>query len=139
MQNIQKLNTSDKMLILKATANISEKILKENAQFILNQLLKKDEFYKSNFGKLIKRSFGNKTVKETLEKKQKDLIKLQCEIEMLKALSPDSLYKEAELTLVSEPSDLANETAMDLLATLLEGLDSKRLTKIATKLAASKR
>ena len=139
MQNIQKLNTSDKMLILKATANISEKILKENAQFILNQLLKKDEFYKSNFGKLIKRSFGNKTVKETLEKKQKDLIKLQREIEMLKALSPDSLYKEAELTLVNEPSDLANETAMDLLATLLEGLDSKRLTKIATKLAASKR
>lgn len=139
MQNIQNLNTSDKMLILKATTNISEKILKENAQFILNQLLKKDEFYKSNFGKLIKRSFASKTVKEVLDKKQEDLIKLQREIEMLKALSPDTLYKEASITLVSEPSNLANEIAMDLLADLLEGLDSKRLTKTATKLAASKR
>lgn len=131
--SLKDLNAKDKMLIVKQLENYAKEIYDDNKTFILNQIIKAEENYSSDYGKLEKRHYNEKTVAEVLEEKQKKLEELQKEISTLEKLNKDAIIKEESNTLVAKPSSLALDKVKDLTQDIIKGLASKRLEKSASK------
>lgn len=131
--NLKDLNTKDKMLIVKQLENYAKEIYDDNKIFILNQIIKAEENYTSDYGKLEKRHYTEKTVQEVLEEKQKKLAELQEEIATLEKLNKSAIIKEQSDTLVAKPSSMTLDTVKDITQDIIKGLASKRLEKSASK------
>lgn len=131
--NFKNLNVKDKILIVKQLEDFAETIYKDNKNFTLNQIIKDGNNYSSDFGKLEKRHYNEKQVKEVLEKKKQDLAKLQEEINNLEKLNQNAIIKEESDTLVAKPSSITLDIVKDLTKDIIKGLASARLTKSASK------
>lgn len=131
--NLNDLNTKDKILIVKQLENYAKEIYDDNKTFILNQIIKAEENYISDYGKLEKRHYTEKTVQEVLEEKQKKLAELQEEITTLEKLNKSAIIKEESNTLVAKPSSVALDTVKNITQDIIKGLASKRLERSASK------
>lgn len=131
--NFKELNTKDKILIIKQLQDFAKNIYEDNKTFILNQIIKDDKNYSSKYGKLEKRHYNEKLVKDVLEKKKQDLAELQEEISNLEKLNQEAIIKEESDTLVAKPSSVTLDIVKDLTADIITGLASARLSKSASK------
>jgi len=136
MANISNLNAKDKLLIAKALIDIATDLYKDNTDFVLNQILRNEEMYKSEYGAFWKQVNTAKTIAETIEDNKKKIVKLQEEIVMLeKAEDKSAKVKEETIVLKSRHSEIADKIAIEMLQDIAEDLQSKKLQKSATKVA----
>jgi hypothetical protein len=132
--NLEKLDTKEKMLILKAILEMTKAIYKDNADFILNQVMKSDDFQIQNdFGMFYKKVTEAKTVKDKIEANKNKIEELLQENEMLSKEDKDSIVTEERVDLMSKCSAEAEEAAEFLLDRVIKGLQSKRISKSAQK------
>ena len=136
MVNISNLNAKDKLLIAKALVDIATDLYKDNTDFVLNQILRNEEMYKSEYGAFWKQINTAKTIEETIEDNKKKIVKLQEEIVMLeKAEDKSAKVKEETIVLKSRHSEVADKIAIEMLQDIAEDLQSKKLQKSVTKVA----
>jgi len=133
MINMKKLQPKDKMLVVKAVADIAKTIYSNNTTFVLNYILEKGE-YNSEFGKFYNSHSNAKTVQDVIDSKKAQIKKLQNEIAVLKTIEDKNItiYADASDTLCSKHSSVADDIAKQLLADLYEDLGYNKLVK-ATK------
>ena len=132
--NLEKLDTKEKMLILKAILEMTKAIYKDNTDFILNQVMKSDDFQIQNdFGMFYKKVTEAKTVKDKIEANKNKIEELLQENEMLSKEDKDSIVTEERVDLMSKCSAEAEEAAEILLDRVIKGLQSKRISKSAQK------
>lgn len=133
MINMKKLQPKDKMLVVKAVADIAKTIYSNNTTFVLNYILEKGE-YNSEFGKFYNSHSDAKTVQDIIDNKKAQIKKLQNEIAVLKTIEDKNItiYADASDTLHSKHSSVADDIAKQLLADLYEDLGYNKLVK-ATK------
>jgi len=133
IKNIQKLNTKDKMLIVKALIDIATKIKKDNDTFIINQLIKNGN-YDSNYGKFYTQTIPAKTIQEVIDTNNAKIKKLQEENnELEKQTDKTAIAKDKTIRLMSKHSQQADNIANEILKTIIDNLDSRRLEKSASK------
>lgn len=134
MKNLSNLNTKDKMLILKAIIDKGQNAYKSNTQFVINQLVKNGENYSSDYGMFWTKTTKAKTVQEVIDENYEKIKKLQDEIATLGTIADKStIVKEETITLMSKHSAEADSIADELLEGITDTLDSKRITKAASK------
>jgi len=132
--DISTLGTKEKMLILKAILEMTKTIYKDNTDFILNQVLKAEDFQiKNDFGMFYKKTTSAKTIEEKIAANKAKIEELQEENEMLSKENPNDIIAEETTTLQSKCSALAEEVAEELLRGIIKDLQSKRITKSAQK------
>lgn len=136
MVNVSNINAKDKLLIAKALIDIATDLYKDNTDFVLNQILKNEEMYKSEYGAFWKQVNASKTIAETIEDNKSKIAKLQKEIEILSTYEDKSAkIKEETIVLKSRHSEVADKIAIEMLQDIAEDLQSKKLQKSATKVA----
>ena len=133
LNQLKKLQPKDKMLVVKAVADIAKTIYSNNTTFVLNYILEKGE-YNSEFGKFYNSHSDAKTVQDVINSKKAQIKKLQNEIAVLKTIEDKNItiYTEASDTLYSKHSSVADDIAKQLLADLYKDLGYNKLVK-ATK------
>lgn len=131
--NLRNLSTKDKMLITKALTDIANAIYKDNTTFILNQIIKNGN-YESDFGKFYTQTNQAKTIQEIINANEKKIKELQEENATLEKYEDKTVIaKEETIILKSKHSETADDIAMQLLQDIIANLDSKRLSKSASK------
>ena len=134
MKNLSNLNTKDKILILKAIIDKGQNVYKNNTDFILNQVMKNGENYSSDYGMFWTKTTKAKTVQEVIDENYEKIKKLQDEIATLGAIADKTtIAKEETIALISKHSTDADNIANEILAGVIDTLDSKRLAKSASK------
>lgn len=135
MVSVKNLSTKDKMIIVKAIKDLTDKIYKDNTEFVLNQVLKNGN-YESNYGQFYKKTTNAKTIQDTIEDTKAKIAKLQEELTQLEAIEDKTaIAKDASTTLMSKHTQVADNIAIEILQDIISDLDSKRLGKSASKIA----
>jgi hypothetical protein len=131
MNNIEKLDTKEKILIIKAISEITTNAYNSNKQFILNQVMKKEnKQIRNDYGLFSKRTNKAKTVQDLINSKYAQIAKLQDEIATLGTYKDKTqIVQEENTTLVSSYTALAEDTAKTIVIDLIKDLQSKRLEK----------
>lgn len=131
--NIEKLNTKDKYIILKAIETITKDLYDEDKTLFTNNI-NNNGTYTSSYGMLFLRNNKSKTIEDIITEKQKKIKELQNEIDLLKMIEPNKIHKESTQTLNCKLSQLSKDIAKELIKDLIKELDFKRLTKHYNKL-----
>lgn len=135
-----KLDTKEKLLIIKALAEITKDIYNANSDFVLKQVLKaEDNQIRNDYGLFGKRTSKAKTIQEVIDENKTKIEKLQEEINELEKLpNKSAIHKEESTCLTSKYSTLAENIATDILQNIISNMESKKLEKAASKVAKIK-
>lgn len=136
MKDITNLNTKDKMLIIKSVKDLTDKIYKNNTDFILNQVLKSGS-YKSNYGQFFTKTISAKSVQDIIEDTKDKIAKLQEDLRQLEAIEDKTcIVKDVSITLMSKHTSMADNIAIGMLQDIINNdLESKKLAKSTSKIA----
>ena len=136
MLNVKNLNAKDKLLVAKALADIANDLYKDNTDFVLNQILRNEEMYKSEYGAFWKQVNTSKTIAETIEDNKKKNAKLLEENATLeKAEDKSAKVKEETIILKSRHSETADNIAIEILQDIAEDLQSIKLQRSVSRAA----
>lgn len=129
--NFNKLDTKEKLLILKAIIDITKNIYDNETTFILNQVLKQENNQiKNDYGQFGKRSINAKTVMDIIQENNTKIKKLQLENKELEQYTDkNTVIKQSNIILTSKYSTLSENIANDIIKDIISTFDSKRLEK----------
>lgn len=129
--NFNKLDTKEKLLILKAIIDITKNIYDNETTFILSQVLKQeDNQIKNEYGQFGKRSINAKTVMDIIQENNNKIKKLQLENKELEQYTDkNTVIKQSNTILTSKYSTLSENIANDIVKDIISTFDSKRLEK----------
>ena len=130
----------DAFKLLKAVADICDKIYKAKSEMIIRSLEKsEDKQDRSLYGLFSLKNNKAKTVKTYTETEQKEFDELQAQIDKLKekqnTLGTETVIKEAYNSLVYHKSEEAEKEAYNILSSLLETINNPSMLNVANGLA----
>lgn len=135
--NFNELNYKDKLIIANATTKLLDNVYKDSKKRATTEVLSMQNYTdeKYDLGTLYSKTHTTeKTAKQAIEEKQKQIEKLQHEIKILNQVNQDKIVVETTYQMNCLPHKAAYEVAQILVKDLLDVIDNKTLNNTLNKL-----